>query len=518
MMDGKKRLGKILRGHLGVATALVVAVLAFAPASRAQTKTPYGDVEGVEHSSTFSYLGIPYAAAPVGANRFAPPMPPAKWTKPLAARSFGPACAQLDLVSKKMKGQEDCLTLNIWRPKLISRPLPVLVFIHGGGNTIGSSAEEIFGKKLYDGTKLAEAGNIVVTLNYRLGPFGFLAHPALKTADGLQGNYAILDQISALKFVKASVADFGGNPDQITVFGESAGAINTLVLIASPLAQGLFQRAIIQSGFLSEVPLATAEPQAFAIASSAGCPNDANAAACLRNLSTEKLLSAASKSSSALLGIGSPTIDGYVLKTGILESIRSKRYNQVPVIIGTNRDEFRTLLSAVVKTGPLFSRIDYENVLVNYFGRDKSEAILAEYPSDRYATPKRALEEVLNDHMSHCPARAVSRALIEAGTPAYRYVFTHTGDNPFYAPYGAGHALELPFVFGTLGFDRSLREYDFSRTVRSYWSAFAASGNPLVKDQPLWPLAADDTYLDLAPKSAAKTGFHNEKCDFWDAL
>lgn len=502
--------------RIGALLITSFALEAFASAPRAVT--PYGEIEGLESDTTFAYLGIPYAASPAGQNRFKPPVSPTPWPKPLPAKKFGPVCPQSDLSTKKVKGQEDCLSLNIWRPKAITRALPVMVFIHGGGNTIGSSADEVLGQKLYDGKKLAEEGNVVVSLNYRLGTLGFLAHPSLKTPEGLEGNYAILDQLFALKFVKNSVSNFGGDPNNITVFGESAGAINTLVLLASPLAQGLFQRAIVESGFITELPLTVAETQGLTFASNAGCPNSTDAAACLRNLPTEKILETANKNSSALLGVGSPTIDGYVLKAGIVDSISSGSFNKVPTIIGTNRDEFRTLLPAVVDTGSIFTSDDYEKVLINHFGREKAEEILAEYPASHHPSPKRALEEVLNDSMAHCPARSISRALVAAGTPTYRYVFTHTGDNAIYWPYGAGHALELPFVFGMMGFDRSFREHRFSREIRSYWSAFAATGNPRVKGQALWPSAQAEVYLDLAPSSEAKAGFRTERCDFWDEL
>jgi para-nitrobenzyl esterase len=499
--------------------AIAVSILASMSAHALEVQTKYGSVRGTESQDTAAFKGIPYAASPTGVRRWAAPTEPDKWQGVRNADQFSPKCPQASMVDKStISGSEDCLYLNIFRPLKIQSPLPVMVFIHGGGNTVGASSDEMFGKTIYDGSRLAGDGSVVVTFNYRLGALGFLAHPDLKAADGLEGNYALLDQIQVLKFVKENIAAFGGDPQNVTLFGESAGAINALVLLASPRASGLFDKAIIESGFINELSLAAAEKQGTAFAQTAGCLGS-NVGPCLRSLPVSDILAASGKLSAAALGTAGATIDGVVLKQGVLETIAAGQAMHIPLVIGTNSEEMRTLLSVIANLNPNFTAADYSNFLKNQFGSEIGSLIEAEYPAGAYATPRLALEDVLGDQLTQCPTRAVVRAALPFQPLTFRYVFSHVGISPVLAPYGAGHGLEMPYVFGNMAqglFTQS--EFQLSAEMRHAWVSFANTGTPQVSAKSLWPSAASDSYMNLDLQSHPEVGFHSQKCDFWDHL
>jgi para-nitrobenzyl esterase len=488
-------------------------VLASLSAHAIDINTRSGVVTGFPSGTAFVFKGIPYAAPPVGDLRWAAPQDPVPWKSNRLAYSYSSKCPQASLANKSIRfGDEDCLYLNVFRPQNITKPLPVMVFIHGGGNTVGSAADAVMGTQLYDGETLASQNVIVVTLNYRLGALGFLAHPALKSKDGLEGNYALLDQIAALKYVRDNIANFGGDPGNVTLFGESAGAINTLALISSPLAKGLFHRAIIESGFLNDLPLVQAEKQGADFAKAAKCET----AECLRALSASDVVGIYNGMSQAALQSAGATIDGVVLKESVLGAMRAGRAMNIPVIIGSNADEMRTLMDAVVPNASLITDQELTKLLIQNYGAEKAAKIEAEYRSKDYEKPARRLEEILGDSFVHCPTREISRALSQYNSQTYRYVFSHVAENIYLSPYGAGHGLELPYVFGNMSMMvYSRAEFALSQNIRNWWTTFAETGEPDVLNQPAWKPVAGDAYMNIDTTSGLKTAFRQDRCEFW---
>src|SRR4051812_15983551 len=318
--------------------------------------TAFGPVQGTSENDTWAYRGIPFAAPPVGALRWQPPAAPSCWTAPLAASAFGNACVQLD-GSGVVVGNEDCLTLNVWAPSSATpaSALPVLFFVHGGGNTQGGSGEERNGVFLYDGSLLAARTNsIVVTFNYRLGPMGWLAHSALaaESAMHVAGNYGTLDQIAALRFVAGSIAAFGGDPARVLLFGESAGAQDTCTLLTSPLAKGLFAAALMESGGCVATPAAAASSFADTLAQKAGC-TAGDVAACLRALdaaTVEQLIPESADVAGAGVGDYQPSIDGYVIPDNPQTRLAAGQHNHVPFVVGSNANETGQVIVAQYPT------------------------------------------------------------------------------------------------------------------------------------------------------------------------
>jgi para-nitrobenzyl esterase len=481
-----------------------------AHAEENSVRTAEGVVIGESTGDVFVYKGIPYAAPPVGPSRFRAPEKHAAWAEPLKAQSYGPKCLQAMPTdsSHKVIGSEDCLFLNVWQPRAaLTTRLPVMVFIHGGANIFGAADDVFFGTEMYNGAKLAQnAPAIVVNLNYRLGPLGFLAHPALGS-----GNYALFDQLAALRWVQENAAAFGGDAANVTVFGESAGGINILALLASPLSRGLFSKAIVESGLMVESPLAAAESAGTKLSAAVGCETAPNPAACLREVSGEKLVT------SAVAGAypSVPVIDGKVLPGLVLDSLRLKRGSSVPLLIGTNENELTTL-GALFSLEKITTPEDYVTRVNEYFGTN-ADAVLAHYPVEKYTTPRGAAEELMGDAFFHCPARRVARAVSPA-VPTWRYVYAHTSDNPLLAPYRAGHAFELPYIFRNLDLYLTPREVAFGDVVTRFWANFAKTGNPNSPGLPEWPTYKTDVFARLDLQVTAESNFHAGKCDFLDSL
>ncbi|MFT4798855.1 MAG: para-nitrobenzyl esterase [Candidatus Azotimanducaceae bacterium] len=454
-----------------------------------------GPIIGFSDQRVDAWLGMPYAQPPIGTLRWRAPLPAKKWSEAFNALSFGSACPQAE------KGSEDCLFINVWSPEN-SKSLPVMFWIHGGGNSIGEAATSI-----YDGARLARENNVVlVSINYRLGPLGWFRHPALRTNETTEadnsGNYGTLDIVLALQWVRENIEQFGGDATNVTVFGESAGAFDTLSMMASPLAAGLFHKAISQSGGLNLNTIAAAEnyvdddAPGHALSSQetvnqlliklGKASNRADAKAMQINMQpTEisRLLYGASPFELiALYGngmggmLGNPDLfaDGYVLPKGL--STReifsdTKNYNPVPIILGTNRDEVKLFMAF---THPGVDRI---GALPSGFND------LAGYNRDsRYGTQGwkiAAVDQLADDLMS------------AQGGDVYAYRFDvddwrDLGIISLEDLFGAAHALELPFVFGN--FPKPLRvlfpdynqeKFDtVSASMRSYWANFAYTGNP----------------------------------------
>ncbi len=489
-------------------------LLAAAAADPTRAVVESGPVRGLDLGGTVSFLGIPYAAPPVGSLRWAPPAPAAKWETPLDAFHYGPVCPQ-QIPAQGPKGQEDCLNLNVWRPTVAAKPLPVMVWVHGGGNSIGSSSDFVGGAYVYDGAALSKKGVVVVSLNYRLGVLGFLAHPALTHENGGKGsgNYGLLDQLAALRWVRANIAEFGGDPANVTVFGESAGGIDILGLLASPLSRGLFRNAIIESGLLVDASLADNEKAGAELAAKLGCSD----LACLRAKPSDDLVRAQSSSDGTLARV-SLTVDGNVLPSSVLGGFQAGRIdNGVHVLIGTNADEMTTLLKAVTKVDPAMTSAEYAALVRNTYPAGVADRALELYPAAAYATPVDAFGALVGDILIQCPNRRLDRAMARAGAKLWKYVFSHVSDNPYLAPYRAGHALELGYVFHTLTF-ASPRELALSDSMQDAWTRFAATGSPDGSSLGAWPRFTADEYLEIDVASEAKNGWRETYCDFWDTV
>jgi para-nitrobenzyl esterase len=483
--------------------------------------TDAGAVQGMADGGVQAFEGIPYAAPPLGDLRFRPPAPHACWSDTLQATAFGNECPQID-VNDKVVGDEDCLTLNIWTPNTTpSAPLPVLFFIHGGGNTQGASSSP-----LYDGSYIAAHGPaVVVTINYRLGVFGFLAAPALDaaSAQGVSGNYGILDQIAALQWTQRNIAAFGGDPSRVLLFGESAGATDTCVLLASPLASGLFSRALMESGGCNQRTLADSEQTDAAVVQSVGCDTASDVAACLRALPAATLVQAR-KVPVDVANLGGlaygPNVDGYVLPGEPLALIGAGTFNQVPFVVGSNADE-----TAGLAPPPIADAAAYETALTKMYGATIAQAVLQEYPASAYPTPRQAYIAATTDADFVCPSRDYARAAATGGSaPVYRYFFTHALDHGVGKALGAFHGLELAFVFHTLGasagYSASADEQALADAIVGYWTRFAATGDPNGAGATPWPIydTASDTYVQLDTTISAGQGVRTTNCDFWDYL
>lgn len=522
-----------LVSFLGIAACVLVAT-----AARAETLTatpPVGPVVGTVGATMHQFLGIPYAEPPVGELRWTPPEPVEPWTTPRDASAFGGRCAQNGGAFGEASTNEDCLYLNVYVPhrksvpaRDLRRKLPVMVWIHGGAFQNGSGEN-------YDPTKLVVQGDVVVvTINYRLGQLGFLAHPALSAESpaGISGNYGILDQQLALQWVQQNVAAFGGNPKKVTIFGESAGGISVHAQLASPLAAGTFHRAIVQSGAVFRQPtLDEAETAGTAVADAAGCTDQT--AACLRGLSVDDVLAAQPSG----LQTTSPVIDGVVLPIPIRDAIQTGNFNRVPVMQGSNHDEMRLFVAAGfdLQGGPV-TPATYDASVAALLGIPIGvvPVITAKYPLADYASPDLAVAALATDAAFSCNAMA-SNHWLASHVPTYAYEFDDVDAPelflpPVSFPYGAAHASELQYLFGLpAAFPQALDagQEQLSDTMVGYWTRFAKTGKPSAKHALRWPrFDADGSsppkIVSLAPPEVTTKSepfFHlDHNCAFWDPL
>ena len=491
--------------------------------------TTSGLAQGEPTGAVVAFLGLPYAASPVGDLRWRPPQPAPSWAGVRAATAFASPCPQIGF-GGAVVGAEDCLYLNLWVPagQPAGAVLPVLFFIHGGGNVQGASSDQLSdGSFFYDGAALAASRQaIVVTMNYRLGPLGFLALPdlAAESPHGSSGNYGILDQVAALEWVRSNIASFGGDPARVLVFGESAGALDTCMLLASPLAAGLFSSALMQSGAC--VAMSNADAQAFGaqVVAACGCSGASDVAACLRALGANAVVAALPQpiDLAGKQGGYQPSIDGWVLPEAPLDALAGGRHNRVPVVVGANSDE-------TARAVPLLTEAQYQQSVLQLAGNSQllANRILAEYPSSEYGgSPRRAYVALTSDAKFICTARWAARALAAGqDEPVFRYYFTHpyTNGTAGLLQLGAYHAAELPYVFGNLGiagYVPTAGEVALSAAIQGYWSRLAATGDPNGEGAVAWPTydAASDPFLQLDDPVAAGEGVRTRQCDFWDSL
>lgn len=491
--------------------------------------TDKGPVQGALHETTRAFLGIPYAAPPVGDLRWRAPSPAAAWTDPLDATKKGAPCAQNGLLGGGFdaKSKEDCLFVNVWTPsKPASDKLPVLVWIHGGAFELGSGSD-----KDYDGQVLSQTtGAVVVNMNYRLGPLGFLGLDALAAesdSEGSTGTYGLQDQRAALAWVKANIAAFGGDPGKVMLFGESAGGISTCMHLVSPASEGLFQSAVIESGPCDNATtLEEANTQGAAFITALGCDGEADVPACLRSKPVEEVLAALPTSPDFFFGDQAswfPVVDGVTLPKTPGELLAAGQFSKVPVILGSNGDEGSIFIylagdAAKVETDAEFEAF-VEGLLPGH-GAD----IVANYPSADYGSPQAAATAALGDAVFVCAARRTARALSAAGVDTFLYHFTFKPGSTLLGDLGSFHSAEVKYVFGNptqlLPGALSEEETTLSESIMGYWSRHADKGDPNGEGALEWPSysAATDQSLHLDTTLSTETGLKKDLCDFWDTI
>lgn len=489
---------------------LVAAALAATTGARAEERpvvsSPAGAVRGTRDGTVARFLGIPYARPPIGALRWWPPVPLKPWAKAREAGEFGPACVQPQSETpgsvywtRPMPVSEDCLSLNIWAPAG-ARNAPVMVWIHGGALVGGSSREA-----LYDGQKFAERGIVFVSINYRLGVLGWLAHPELsaESPQKVSGNYGLLDQIAALKWVQRNIAAFGGDHAQVTIAGESAGGLSNLFLMASPYARGLFARAIVQSGYMISMPelrrAAYGAPSAEASGLMLGNALQAADLSGLRALDARQITDAGARSGFFPFGV----VDGRVLPRQMTDVFEAGQQAPVPVLAGFNEGEVRSLRILVPK--PTGSPAAYEKAIRKNYG-DLADAFLRLYPANDEAA---GILAATRDALYGWTAQNLVRSQEKLGRPSYLYLFDHGYPAANEAGLHAFHGSELPFVFGT--YDRNgprwpsvpntQTERNFSDAMIDYWASFVRYGVPTAPGAAEWaPFGRRQAFMHFAAR------------------
>jgi para-nitrobenzyl esterase len=468
------------------------------------------------------FRGIPYAAPPVGDLRWRPPQRHAPDPGVRNATRFGHACMQPRMFNgatrsgREIDDSEDCLTINVWSPNMArdGAPLPVLFWIHGGSNIAGSSAQP-----WYDGTKLAQRGLVVVSINYRVGVFGFLAHPALaaESRAGASGNYALLDILAALQWVQRNIGEFGGDSSRVTVYGQSAGANNIVHLMASPLSKGLFHRAIPQSGApmdgLSSQSNAMKIGALFGMAIGALPFGDQLKA--LREVPAADVIQAQSVFLNS--GIFGPIVDGLVLKNMTARVFDDGKQQPVPMLFGSTALEMSTLRGAM----PAFARTvaGYRGWIDDTFGKGR-DSLLKLYPASTDADVDLAARQLVTDFYFTCQTRMTARAMAKVNTPAYLYLFTRVP--PGEESLGAYHAADIEYIFNASVPPPKRESVDstLSDMMVGYWVRFAQTGNPNGPGLPEWPAfsAVTDAYQELGPAVGTRSGLGRNVCGLMEPV
>jgi para-nitrobenzyl esterase len=475
-------------------------------------------VQGSLVATRRSFQGIPFAAPPVGALRWKPPQRAADWTGVRDATKPGPSCIQsAPSVPPLGATSEDCLYLNVTTPSRANHRLPVMVFMHGGGFVSGAGT-------IYDPAPMVDqSGVIVVTPNYRLGPFGFLALPGLSAEGGAakSGMYGFEDQQAALRWVRANIAAFGGDPHNMTVFGQSAGAASVCTHLVSPTSRGLFDKVAAQSGcILPSTTLATAESRGNGVAQRAGCTTG-EVVACLRAKSTAEIEQAAPLSLTEGYGMVSGGAD---LPKPVSTLLAEGNFPKVPVLVGANHDEGR-LLVAFGAFGSI-NASNYASIIQAQLGANAA-AVLDQYPASAYATPALAYATVIGDNQFSCRT-AKAAAVTSARTRLYLYEFNDRLSPsiipaPPDFPLGVTHSNELPYLFN-IGIALNADQQKSAARMIGYWARFAATGNPNGPNAAHWPpvgpvnpqaLSLNADGARLLSVASFRTDHH---CDLWDPI
>jgi para-nitrobenzyl esterase len=475
-----------------------------AETSAPQAKIDAGTLQGVWVAGAphvASFLGIPYAAQPVGDLRWKAPQPPPSWSGIREATQYGPACPQAPspwlpemLGIQKMVTNEACLYVNVWTPNLRGvAKLPVMVWVHGGGNVEGSAEWPPLG------TTLAREGAVVVSLNYRLGVFGFFAYPALaaESPHHVSGNYGHLDQVEALRWVQRNISRFGGDPNNVTVFGASSGALDICNLMASPIATGLFQRAIMQSGVCvdSVYPVThQAEANGELLAKDLGIQMGPGSLAALRALPADRLLQTAAKDDRIDL---EPVVDGWFFLEQPAITFANGKQARIPVMVGSNNDEISIFASPIVggKSNRPKTVEEYRQWLHREFG-SLADKVFALYPAHSDKDVPGVFRTMDTDFDFGFGARLLAIEMARIHQPAYLYHFTYVGAGEF-AALGAFHSEESMFLSKKYWTTWVHRPYDetLSNAIIGYWVQFAKTGHPNNSALPTWPAYRANTDL-----------------------
>lgn len=520
--------GKEPRTAAGQATAA-------APRPTHPIRVEGGRITGLVAGNVRAFLGIPYAAPPVGALRWRPPRPVRPWTGVRACTGFGASCPQgrTTIGGGRLPASqsEDCLYLNVWTPARSGRErLPVMVWIHGGGFITGSgSLPASHGSNLS-----AQEDVVVVSFNYRLGAFGFLAHPALsaESAHGVSGNYGLLDQQAALRWVRRNIAAFGGDPRRVTIFGQSAGGQSVIAQLVSPLSRGLMARAIAESpryedrgvGIWATLPLRDQEQEGEEIGDLLGIRDGPGALAALRKVPAARLLSATAVASRGLPLLFvqppqpsfQPVVDGYVLPDEPWRLLSRGAWARVPLLIGSNQDECNMWLTGV-KAQAADSVAQATRRRVAWFAGDDWASLAAQFPAADYGGLLPATSRMMTVLEFNGPVRYAAGCAAEQGVPAYLYYFSRVppGDAA-----GADHSTEVPYVFASVGAGGKSgpslpADLRLSRQMAHYWAAFAATGDPNGDGQPRWPRydPAVDVLLRLDAPVTVTAAPYVEACE-----
>lgn len=491
--------------------ALVLAACATLPLQAPRVSVVSGELRGAAVDGVYAFKGVPYAAAPIGDRRWRAPQPAEPWQGVRDARGYAPHCAQPESAAAGFEQQpmsEDCLTVNIWSPTLDpGKSLPVMVWIHGGGYSIGSG-----NKSRSNSPALARDGVVLVTLNYRLSAFGFLVHPAFAaTQPGeINGNYGLQDVVAALRWVQQNIAAFGGDPDNVTIFGESAGAGLVNSLLVMPDATGLFHKAISQSASVGLAPDPYPEKRAGFLppaarigegfAKTVGVTDDMDDAATvawLRSLSSEKILAAVSDRDRY-----TPVIDGQLLPDQVATLLASGRFNAVPYITGGN--SWEASLGRMIGGGfsPEFS----------------ARLLTAQQKAEYYPglADSKLEDAIFGDLIILSGSAYVARQMQAAGQPVYRYYLSYMASERRGAQPGVAHEEDIAFVMQTLPTELteiSPGDAAMSRLISGYWAQFARSGDPNFAGAPIWPAysADSDAVLELGDEIAVREGLFADR-------
>ena len=487
-----------------------------------------GKISGNDLGDLNSYLGIPYAAPPIGDLRWKAPTLAATWTGVRQTSDYGSNCLQRSLLSPAvlLEGNEDCLYLNIWAPKN-QKKLPVMVFIHGGAYLIGGANQLALGSP-YDGEHIARNHNvIVVTINYRLGVLGFTVHPDLKkeSATGAEGNYGLLDAIAALQWVQNNIGNFGGDPTNVMVFGESAGAMMTGGLIAAPLAKGLFAKAGLESGFY-EIPKASDRyQQGLDLAQKYNCDHASDAIKCLREVPADTIV----LDQSTLFDLFNFTInpnryfdvlpygivvDGVTLPRTPVEQVKAGEHNKVPVIIGTNKSE----ASLFMEPGKFLTCGDFETAVKQGAGANAAN-LLKHFPCGIIA--RSVADQMLTDMFFLCPTRRMANAL-STHNDVYRYRFSYQIVGPL-GIFGPTHFTEVPLIFGNLlsvAIAPLPSTLSLSSDMQAYWAQFAKNSSPSFGKSNTWAkyIQPKESTLEFDSESTQIQDLEKAHCDYLDQL
>ncbi|SFK05006.1 para-nitrobenzyl esterase [Caulobacter sp. UNC279MFTsu5.1] len=484
-----------------LAMALLFAAIGLSSAAHAASPTvtiDSGALSGAEKDGVMSYLGIPYVAPPIGDLRWRAPQPVKAWRGVRQATEFGPVCRQTaDWI--KLPQSEDCVTLNVWAPaRKAARPYPVLIWIHGGAFANGHGGE--WGPD--GGKSLVQKGVILVSINYRLGVFGFFAHPELsaEAPDHASGNQGFRDQVAALQWVRRNIAAFGGDSGRVTIAGSSAGGSSVAALTVSPLAKGLFQRGIAESGVVGPLPTkATAETAGTALGQALATPHLSD----LRKLGAEDLLKQSWRSA--------PNLDGVVFTEQPQQSFAAGRQNKTPMLLGWNADEGLDLAPAAFGA-KIVAAADYERQLQKLFGPQIPPLILAQYPGKTDAQATESTQRLVTDFIGLRHFGWATMQQKAGGPPAYLYYYVHSpaepsADQPCYYGCKAGHTSEIRFAYGQLW--REARRWNaddlaLQEQMLGYWTNFVKTGDPNGPGLPKWPM------FDGKPDTAQRLGSPTE--------